>query len=168
MQVIVREATENDLASMYVVSIEAHRRAYDTLIPRDNLQRFIDCYTPSTKGRARYSAKMAKRVNDERWQLWVAARGDSVVGYTLREWKDKRNVQLRGLFVHPDYFSRGIGRRLFETSLESIGKKTKITFTVLKHNERAKKLYLQYGFKVVGSGEDFFGAPQDIMEKWIH
>lgn len=167
MEVIIREATKDDLPSMYLISVETHRRAYGGLIPPEGVEKFTRRYTASDQAKARFVGKMTDRLAKPQWQLWVAELEGCVVGYTLREWKSEDLLQLRGLFIHPDYFKQGIGRKLFEESLQSTTEGTKVVFTVLRDNERAKKLYVQYGFKVIGTDKDFYGAPQDVMQKVV-
>jgi ribosomal protein S18 acetylase RimI-like enzyme len=69
----------------------------------------------------------------------------------------------KGLFVHPKYQGFGIGKALFEKSLELIDK-GEIRLVVIENNLRAKTMYEKHGF--VASGEDvkaFYSSPQVAM-----
>jgi ribosomal protein S18 acetylase RimI-like enzyme len=73
---------------------------------------------------------------------WVACDGDRVVGFVGID-----DTYLSWLYVDPDYYGRGIGRRLLRLGVAEIGPEA---WTIaLEGNLPARRLYEQEGFKVV-------------------
>lgn len=75
-------------------------------------------------------------------EKWVAVDGEDVVGFVG---VDKQ--YLAWLYVHPDYYNQGIGRRLLQKGVEEIGDGA--WTIVLDGNEKAIKLYESEGFREV-------------------
>ena len=73
---------------------------------------------------------------------WVACAGDRVIGFVGID-----DTYLSWLYVDPDYYGRGIGRRLLRLAVAEIGPEA---WTIaLEGNLPARRLYEQEGFKVV-------------------
>ncbi len=72
-------------------------------------------------------------------------------------------VPVLGIGLHQDYLSRGIGRRLMEWMLDAADARRLpvVTLTVMKANQRARRLYERMGFAVMG--EVSFRAPRDSL-----
>ncbi|NLN91340.1 MAG: GNAT family N-acetyltransferase [candidate division WS1 bacterium] len=72
-------------------------------------------------------------------------------------------VPVLGIGLHQDYLSRGIGRRLMEWMLDDADARrlAVVTLTVMKANERARRLYERVGFAVTGEAD--FRAPGDSL-----
>ncbi len=75
-------------------------------------------------------------------QKMVAVEDNRVVGFV-----GTQETYLGWLYVHPDYYSRGIGRKLLQAGAEQIGGKA--WTIVLAGNTRARDLYNSEGFKEV-------------------
>ena len=73
-------------------------------------------------------------------QKMVAVEDNRVVGFV-----GTQETYLGWLYVHPDYYSRGIGRKLLQAGAEQIGGKA--WTIVLAGNTRARDLYNSEGFK---------------------
>jgi GNAT superfamily N-acetyltransferase len=70
---------------------------------------------------------------------WVAVDGDRPVGFT-----GVRDNYISWLYIDPDYYGRGIGRRLLHVAMETAGPHA---WTVaLEGNTRARRLYESEGF----------------------
>ena len=70
---------------------------------------------------------------------WVALDGDRPVGFA-----GVRDDYISWLYVDPDYYGRGIGRRLLRLAMEAAGPDA---WTIaLEGNARARKLYESEGF----------------------
>jgi putative acetyltransferase len=69
--------------------------------------------------------------------------------------------KLEALFVHPDWFGQGIGRRLVRHAIDERGV---TTVDVNEQNPRALAFYLRMGFEVVGRSElDELGNPYPLL-----
>lgn len=78
----------------------------------------------------------------KRSQKFVACDGDNVVGFSS---VDKQYVSF--LYIDPDYYGQGIGRKLLQIAVEAIGPGA---WTIVLHNnKRAIGLYESEGFKEV-------------------
>ncbi|ADY57014.1 GCN5-related N-acetyltransferase [Syntrophobotulus glycolicus DSM 8271] len=80
-------------------------------------------------------------------KIFVAEEDGRVVGFA-----GYHNTLISWLFVAPQYYRQGIGRRLLNWILTDVGETAYLN--VAKYNEPAKRLYYSEGFKVV---EEFTG-----------
>ncbi|HYJ33312.1 MAG TPA: GNAT family N-acetyltransferase [Candidatus Binatia bacterium] len=70
---------------------------------------------------------------------WVAADGDRPVGFA-----GVRDNYISWLYIEPEYYRRGIGRRLLRAAMDAAGPDA---WTIaLERNDRARKLYESEGF----------------------
>jgi len=88
--------------------------------------------------------------------LMIAARlGEKIVGLLTFEGGHRERLKHRGEFgltVAKEYWGMGIGKRLIEYMVETAKKKgiTRIGLQVRADNERAIKLYSNFGFEIEG------------------
>jgi ribosomal protein S18 acetylase RimI-like enzyme len=75
--------------------------------------------------------------------IWVAERGDAVVGFAS-VWE--ADTYLHNLFVHPDHVRTGVGAALLDACLAAMGRP--VTLKCLVHNEAALSFYARRGFVV--------------------
>ncbi len=69
------------------------------------------------------------------------------------------------LFVHPDWRGMGIGRRLLQHAVDTLGA---TTVDVNEQNEQALGFYLRMGFEVEGRSElDVAGKPFPLLHLWL-
>ncbi len=163
MTLRIRTATVQDLPEMYRISVSAHVAGYATFIPESERERFDTRYVVTPEGEAKYIAKMAPRLEDPSWLLWVAEKDGRVLGYTLAQKVNDHHLLKKGMFVDPASQGEGVGSALFQASLEPITSGI-IELSVITNNERAKHIYEKNGFKVVGTDpETYFGATLDVM-----
>ena len=78
----------------------------------------------------------------KRSQKFVACDGDKVVGFSA---VDEKYVSF--LYVDPEYYGQGIGRKLLQMAVDAIGEKA--WTIVLDGNQRAIRLYESEGFKEI-------------------
>lgn len=72
------------------------------------------------------------------------------------------DMTIRALFVHRDAQGQGVGRKLLEAVLaRSTGR---ISLNVAKSNIPAKRLYLQYGFRVTAEFETAYNGVKVLYE----
>lgn len=72
----------------------------------------------------------------------VAVNGDHVVGFVGT--KDK---EIGWLYVHPDFYSKGVGRKLLKHAIEKLGPGARTI--VLEGNQAAINLYRSEGFSQI-------------------
>ncbi len=159
MDTIIRPANFADINVMYAISLAAHQQGYEKLIPEQMLSRFKERYGYKDYMKDRYNLKMHQRIGASNWEIWVAAVDSRVVGFTLGEFTNEFCFVKHGLFVEPTYQGQGIGKRLFERSLESLEHGTIVTLEVIENNHVPIAMYNHYGFIDEGrSGNTFYGA----------
>ena len=104
-----------------------------------------------------------------RWRenVLVALDGERVVGfsgYGNCTDDDLPNAgELFALYVLPEYYGTGVGRRLTDAALALIGQ-PKVALWVLKNNRRAIRFYEKYGFKPDGIEKTVkLGSPVPVI-----
>ena len=71
--------------------------------------------------------------------------------------------ELFALYVLPEYYGTGVGRRLTDEALANLNQTT-ISVTVLKNNRRAIRFYEKYGFKPDGIEKTVkLGSPVPVI-----
>ena len=75
-------------------------------------------------------------------EVWVACQDNRVVGFIAFA-----DDEITWLYVSPEYYRRGIGRKLLQHGLARCG--DRVQTSVLSGNDSALNLYLQEGFKIV-------------------
>jgi ribosomal protein S18 acetylase RimI-like enzyme len=96
-------------------------------------------------------------------EVWVACDGETVVGFIAFA-----DDEVTWLYVSPDYYRRGIGKRLLRQAINRCGKI--VSTSVLSGNNAALQLYLSEGFKIIETktgklnGNESFPATGHILE----
>lgn len=105
-----------------------------------------------------------------RWMAWladpeieclVADEAGAIAGFcTIRPSRDTdakpgKTAEMPTLYVHPDSWSQGVGRRLCEEALERARAQgfEELTLWVLKLNARARAFYEEFGFEPDGTNK---------------
>ena len=99
-------------------------------------------------------------------EVWVAEDKDLVVGFVAI---DSEMTWITWLYVLPDFYRQGIGRKLLRQAIANCGS---ILYTsVLSGNDAALNLYQSEGFKIVEtktgklSGNESFSATGYILQR---
>lgn len=165
--VSIRRATYEDAKDMYTISLKAHQRSYDNLIPVSFRKAFDKRYTYSDKFRDIYQQRIQVRLDQpSRWDIFIAEFDGRVVGYTQQEYASPLYIQKRGLFVDPDVHGCGVGTALLAASIEGITSGTTIELHVIENNEPAKRLYEKFNFTYTPlADKTFYGAKLLTMHK---
>jgi ribosomal protein S18 acetylase RimI-like enzyme len=96
-------------------------------------------------------------------EVWVACDGETVVGFIAFA-----DDEVTWLYVSPDYYRQGIGKRLLRQAINRCGKI--VSTSVLSGNDAALQLYLSEGFKIIETktgklnGNESFHATGHILE----
>jgi ribosomal protein S18 acetylase RimI-like enzyme len=83
-------------------------------------------------------------------KYYVAYLDGAIVGFSmLRGWEEGFKIPSLGIFVHKNYWRRGIGRKLVNYTIKQAEELScdKIRITVYSENKGALKLYESIGFK---------------------
>ncbi len=75
-------------------------------------------------------------------EAWVAVEDERVVGFLAL-----LGNEIGALFVHPNFWGRGIGRALLDKAVELRGA---LTLEVFEENEIGRAFYTRYGFVATG------------------
>jgi len=97
--------------------------------------------------------------------VWVAEDNELVLGFVAI---DNEMTEITWLYVLPDRYRQGIGRRLLRQAIASCG--TIVYTSVLSGNDAALNLYQSEGFKIIAtktgklSGNESFSATGHILQ----
>lgn len=144
MTLTLRTATVDDAAAIAAIHIRTWQVAYRDLMP------------------ASFLAGMALERRTEQWRrslatgfpaVLLALAGDTVAGwiaYGPSRDPDKAGqaAEIVALYVLPTFWQQGVGRRLSEAAMHSLGDAghTDVTLWVLSANDRARRFYEKIGF----------------------
>jgi molybdopterin-guanine dinucleotide biosynthesis protein A/predicted GNAT family acetyltransferase len=98
--------------------------------------------------------------------VWVAVRGERVVGSVALRRLGPDAVQLKRMYLRPEERGRGLGRRLLDMALlwaREHGIRT-ISLDTSERMEAAQRLYEQYGFARVDGDAPRQGQPRLLYE----
>jgi ribosomal protein S18 acetylase RimI-like enzyme len=96
-------------------------------------------------------------------EVWVACDDKTVVGFIAFA-----DNYVTWLYVSPDYYRQGIGKRLLRHAIDRCGKT--VSTSVLSGNDAALHLYLSEGFKIIETktgklnGNESFPATGHILK----
>jgi len=93
--------------------------------------------------------------------VFVAERDGSVAGFAAVVPRPDAGAELDALFVEPDLWKQGIGRRLVE-HVANIARMRAATFLHVIGNPHAQGFYVSCGFFVNGTVETRFGIGLDM------
>lgn len=143
----VREAQPEDAAPL----IAYFRRIFAE--PGINLITEADEYSPPVEAESRFIRELARATNS---LFLVAEIDDRIVGQLTLEGGKRRNVRhaaVLGITVAQEWRGQGVGHRLLEHAIRwarESGIITRIELHVFARNERAVRLYEEFGFVVEG------------------
>jgi N-acetylglutamate synthase-like GNAT family acetyltransferase len=89
-------------------------------------------------------------------QVFVAETGDLVLGFAAILLREDGNVELDGLFVEPELWRRGIGRKLIDHCVKESRSLGASAIHVIGHPD-AEGFYKTCGFELLGTTETRFG-----------
>ncbi len=108
----------------------------------------------------------------ERWRqaienpdrrIVVAKQGDRVLGYVAPFYdENEQHFRLGGLYVLPEAQGKGLGHRLIEAAIASIGREHDIYLHVATYNVRTIDFYTRHGF--VRTGRDMTGSTPGLQD----
>lgn len=93
----------------------------------------------------------------------VAKEGNTIVGFA-GIWFSVDDAHITNIVVRKDFRNKGIGSLLLERLIELAKCKTALTLEVNVKNKIAQKLYLKYGFEILGIRKKYY---DDIEDAYI-
>ncbi|MBE3598704.1 MAG: ribosomal protein S18-alanine N-acetyltransferase [Limnochordaceae bacterium] len=114
------------------------------------------------------SAFLSELLENERAHYLVARADGRAVGY-VGIWLVADEGHITNVAVHPEYRSRGVGRKLMEAITELARRKgaRRLTLEVRKSNLRAQRLYESLGFQGVGLRKGYYrDNNEDAIIMW--
>ena len=160
----LRPATEADAAAIAEVHVRAWQTAFRGIVSDDRLDAMR-----VERGVDRFRQKLAPAESANQ-RFVVAGSGDTVLGFvgfgtTRDEDVDPTlTAEVRGLYVHPTHWRRGVGRRLLHAAVGELaadGFETATLWT-LADSEASRAFYEAQGWRTDGAiveWEDWDGVP---------
>ena len=160
----LRPATVADAAAIAEVHVRAWQTAFRGIVSDDRLDAMR-----VERGVNRFRQKLAPAQSANQ-RFVVAESGDTVLGFvgfgtTRDEDEDPtRTAEVRGLYVHPEHWRRGVGRRLLHAAVAELaadGFET-VTLWTLADSEASRAFYEALGWRTDGAvraWEDWDGVP---------
>ena len=92
----------------------------------------------------------------------VAKEGNTIVGFA-GIWFSVDDAHITNIVVRKDFRNKGIGSLLLERLIELAKCKTALTLEVNVKNKIAQKLYLKYGFEILGIRKKYYNNTDDAI-----
>lgn len=147
----IRVATSLDAKSIAQVHVDTWQQAYREILPQEYLQSL------STESR---NSSWVELLNGKIQQTLVIEIDSQIVGFSSfgpcrDDGAGPTDFEIWALYLDSRYWSKGIGRQLWQASLNAIVDKgaTRVTLWVLKDNHRAIRFYLAAGFQPENDSE---------------
>jgi GNAT superfamily N-acetyltransferase len=164
----VRPATAADVPGIAEVHVRAWQRAYAGIVPADHL----DSLDVSVR-----AEQLARRFGPDAVAgtvpTLIATGADSaVLGFVNAGPYREDDVPADGpgwgeiyaIYVHPDHWTRGVGRALFDAALATLDADRTVALWVLEANANARRFYEAMGFTPDGATSVFEVAGAVIPE----
>ncbi|MBZ2198573.1 GNAT family N-acetyltransferase [Ruania sp. N2-46] len=167
----VRLATAADVPGIAEVHVRAWQRAYAGIVPADHL----DSLDVSVRAQ-QLSRRFGPDAVSGTVPTLVATGSDdtdgAVLGFVNAGPYREDDVPADGpcwgeiyaIYVHPDHWSRGVGRALFDAALATLDADRTIVLWVLEANANARRFYERMGFTPDGATSVFEVAGTEILE----
>ncbi len=162
--VLIREARPEDASAL----ISHFRRLFGE--PGINLITEADEFSPTVETESRIIREMARAPNSI---FLVAEIEGHIVGQLTLEGGKRRNVKhaaVLGITVAQEWRSQGVGRRLLTQSIRwarNSGVISRIELHVFVRNERAVRLYQEFGFVVEGRRRQAVIRDGEYLDDWV-
>ena len=131
-----------------------------------------ECYEALPGFGLRFEAYVARTIaefildNEANGRVWLAERGDDLVGCTAIALRDHKRAQLRWVLVDPSARGIGLGRRLVETALDYCRDRgcVEVFLESTDGLPESQALYDDLGFELTSSHEeDLWSGPRPLI-----
>lgn len=144
---VIRNGRESDAQGLYDYLVKSAGETHFILREPE------DCSAYSVEGEKTY----LKKFLEDPLQLMLVCEVDGVItGNCAISFNSKSKLRHRAslaIAILKDYWSQGIGSKMFETMIKAardFGGVTRLTLEVVEGNERGLALYKKFGFETVG------------------
>jgi len=148
VNISIREVKESDAEDIQELNMASWLKAYEGIIPEEKMR----------EGISYPRERLEEKKNDDKLIFLVAVVEEKVVGTINFCWSnenthdfvnvDEDEAQLRSVYLHPDYWSNGIGTRLFKEGKERLPSNIDtLVVESLTENEIGKGFYSKLGFE---------------------
>jgi len=148
MQIEIRKAAIEDAEAIAEVQSRSWEAAYAGIVPAETIAR------KNAGRRERWRKNLSA---PSRFTTWAAVLEGRVVGFMSLalpedEDLDERYYELCAIYLHPDVFRRGMGRRMAEYAFDLAREagKSRMAVYVLEANAAARGFYEACGFRPDG------------------
>jgi L-amino acid N-acyltransferase YncA len=168
MDISIRSATPADALEMAEAYMRSWEVSYGEIVPSD----FI------SEKRRKCVAQMEYMLSDEKlspFQYVILVdgviAGVMTVAPARDEGTDDNFYEIHGIYLHPDYFRRGIGTQVVEFACETARRlgKTKMILWVFEDNTNSINFYKKCGFfadgksKILNCGKELSAIRMEIL-----
>jgi GNAT superfamily N-acetyltransferase len=148
---VVRRATPGDAATIAEIQVRSWRAAYAGIAPSELLA-VLDVPERTIRWRERLA------LPDEEAHVWIVERDDRAAGYawcgpSADDDLPPGTAEVYAIYLHPDAFSTGTGRALFEHAVDDMRERgyLRAALWTLEENARARRFYEIAGWKRDGA-----------------
>jgi ribosomal protein S18 acetylase RimI-like enzyme len=164
----IRAGAPDDVDALAGVSGRAFAATYPGIVPDEVLAEWIETTEQMWRG------GFEKSDADPSWRVWVAQRGDDIVGYvTTSAGKDwwlpplEGSGEVTNLYLEPSAIGSGVGRALFAHAIEDLFQRgfDPLVVWAFRENHRALRFYERMGFAIDVPEHDWVlgGVPCPIV-----
>ncbi|WP_112179885.1 MULTISPECIES: N-acetyltransferase [Paraliobacillus] len=145
MDFIIRIMEEKDIKQVQNIAKLTWHATYEGIIPFVIQDKFL--------GAAYSDESMIKRLKQS--DLYIATSGDLILGFAnFYSLKEKGEVELGAIYIHPDLQARGLGTALLNKGINKSKTTEKIFLDVEKENLPGINFYKAKGFNVLHEFDD--------------
>jgi len=150
MKIKIRKSVPNDVYGIRSVQRVTWLATYPNdkagITIEDIERKFKDDNTPEGKQKIEEGKK---RYQDKSKQTWVAEDDGEIIGFCAAG-KEKGKIRILGIYVLPEYQSKGIGNSLITKAFKWLGDAKTIFVNVVEYNLKAINFYKKQGFIETG------------------
>jgi len=146
--VLIRPAHAADLDEIQSVAEAAWHETYDDLVGTETVERVL--------GKWYEDAAIEAGINHEQQDFFVAVDDETVIGYAhVGPHPPQRTYQLYRIYVHPDYWRRGVGKDLLANVEQELFERDAADYEaeVLRDNDAGVAFLEATGFERVQKRE---------------
>lgn len=164
--VTVRQAASEDVPALSALARETYVDAFGHSFQASDLAAHLAAHLSP--------AGIARMVADD--HVLVAEADRRLVGYVQfgpayppLSGASDADVELRRLYVHPDFQNRGVGSQLMDAALAhpAVAGAPRVYLDVWVHNPGARRFYERYGFRVIGERSFHIESGAETSPDWI-